>query len=411
MKNKHILPTFIICLLFFTLMTTGITTNKLTAHVDGVIDIAQFAYVGSEGVNQNIYTINCDGTVINKITDLATGGYILSPPTWSPDGQKIAFSSAIDQTIYIINVDGTNLTPLTEGAFPSWSPDGQRMAFQNDGGNPLAVYVINIDGQNLQKIADSSFSNPTPDWSYDGKRLVFVNGEDLYTYNFDTKITEQITSDSGWEWRPKWSPTDNRIAYLKSNGSATGDIYILDLDGSSNIGITDSFNLEERNFDWSPDGTRISYGLNLDSNTYVMNADGTNPSLLYEETKAQAWRPGIDGCPQLTSNFSTGAAGSYFTLTGSNFPLNDTAAISVNGSTLGTVGTNGAGSFSFILSTAVANEGTYFVTAAVNPSATTSFVIDANEPVRPQEGTASIFDLPAGIAFTDTVFLPVVINP
>jgi hypothetical protein len=114
--------------------------------------------------------------------------------------------------------------------------------------------------------------------------------------------------------------------------------------------------------------------------------------------------------PVLIINYRSGAPGSYFTLTGVDFPPIDTANISVNGTTLGSVITNLDGSFAFILSTVSADEGSYFVTANANPRATASFVLDSNVPVRPQEGSGSIFEVPAGIAFTETVFLPIVLR-
>lgn len=403
--HKIIILIFAAYLLFFISNTMSLTTRRSKASTTETIDIAQFAYTASDSSGQNIYTINCDGSVINKITNLSTGGYVVSPPTWSPDGQKIAFSSAIDETIYIINLDGTGLTALTRGAFPSWSPDGQKIAFQNDGGNPLAVYVIDIDGANLQKIADTG-ANGTPDWSFDGKKLVFVNNEDLYTYNFETLQTEQITNASGWEWRPKWSPVDARIAYLYSNGSGTGDIYIFETNASTRI--TNSFEIEKNVFDWSPDGAKISYSLYQD--TYVMNADGTNPTLLFKDIWAQAWRPGIDGCPRLTLNYNTGSPGSHFAVSGANFPPNDTASITINGNYLGSTPVDTWGVFQFSLDTTGAENGHYYVTTTVNPSRTVHFEVDDSAPLRSPTGSTQIFNVPPNIALTEFVFLPMILQ-
>ncbi|MBU0511337.1 MAG: calcium-binding protein [Chloroflexi bacterium] len=108
----------------------------------------------------------------------------------------------------------------------------------------------------------------------------------------------------------------------------------------------------------------------------------------------------------LTINYPDGAPGSYFTVTGSRFPANATATISANGHELGTVLVDASGGFSFIFSTTNADEGIYMITASVNPSATTQLILDAAEPIRPQEGTGSIIDIPGGIAFTNQIFLP-----
>ncbi|MFZ1398798.1 MAG: hypothetical protein WAS33_17965 [Candidatus Promineifilaceae bacterium] len=114
--------------------------------------------------------------------------------------------------------------------------------------------------------------------------------------------------------------------------------------------------------------------------------------------------------PKLTMNYTSGAPGSYFNILGQYFPANSTATLSVNGRTVGTVPVSSGGTFAFTLTTTNADEGTYFVTASVNPTATKQFVLDATEPVRPEDLPADTFDVPAGIAFTESLYLPTIIR-
>ena len=75
-------------------------------------------------------------------------------PAWSPDGQKIAFTSnrdggGNDWDIYVMNADGSDIARLTDGAgneYPAWSPDGQKIAFSSDRGGDSDIYVMNADG-------------------------------------------------------------------------------------------------------------------------------------------------------------------------------------------------------------------------------------------------------------------------
>ncbi|MDI6886057.1 MAG: transglycosylase SLT domain-containing protein [archaeon] len=70
-----------------------------------------------------LFTVNPDGTGKVKIFDKGGEG-IFSPPSWSPDGKIIVFSTNYreDEDIYIINADGSGLIKLAHGSLPQWSP-------------------------------------------------------------------------------------------------------------------------------------------------------------------------------------------------------------------------------------------------------------------------------------------------
>jgi hypothetical protein len=114
--------------------------------------------------------------------------------------------------------------------------------------------------------------------------------------------------------------------------------------------------------------------------------------------------------PTLAINYSSGRPGSFFTLTGSGFPHDDTATIIVNGLTLtDTLSVDSSGGFVFLLDTSQADAGYYSVTALVNPSAMTSFALDPNLPLRPQEGSGPILDVPSGIAWK-ALYVPLILR-
>jgi len=99
--------------------------------------------------------------------------------------------------------------------------------------------------------------------------------------------------------------------------------------------------------------------------------------------------------PTLVVNHDTGSPGSYFLFTGTNYPANSTATISVNGEEIGMVDTDANGNLSFIIATANSNPGSYTVTAMVdvNASAAANFTLVINGQFRPLEGTGPIFSL------------------
>ena len=111
--------------------------------------------------------------------------------------------------------------------------------------------------------------------------------------------------------------------------------------------------------------------------------------------------------PSLAIDHTSGAPGSFFTLSGSGFPAGEEAAVSANGRDLGSVGVSSEGGFEFFLSTTGADEGYYLITASVNPNAIAQFEISVAEPEWLQGGSGPILEVPVGIAFTDRLFLPV----
>jgi hypothetical protein len=117
--------------------------------------------------------------------------------------------------------------------------------------------------------------------------------------------------------------------------------------------------------------------------------------------------------PALTLNYPTGAPGSYFNAVGTGWPSNQEVALVVNGHNLGALTVAANGMFTVTLGTQAlgAGEGSYFVTASFNPSAQARFTLDSAAPLREQEGSWLILEIPAGIAFTEHIFLPLLLRP
>jgi serine/threonine-protein kinase len=246
--------------------------------------------VGNRG-NQEVYVMNADGSNQRRLTHDKSMDF---SPAFSPDGQRIAFTSQRTGgfDVFIMNVDGTQqrrLTSMTStgmgAAAPAWAPDGKRIAFHtrvktND------IYVIKVDGTGLIRLTDEPGGARFPDWSPDGQRILFVsrrNGNaDIYVMNADGTNKVRLTSSAGMDLQPEWSPDGKRIVF-QSDRDGEIQIYTMNADGSDQLRIT-NYAGEDGYPSWSPDGRRIVFQRRVlgHSQIFTMNADGSDVRRLTE---------------------------------------------------------------------------------------------------------------------------------
>lgn len=138
-----------------------------TSNIDGSGDA--LALVGrrpawSPADNLIVYEA-CQGTTCGLlILNANNGGTRLlvgdsaGKASWSPDGQKITYStdSDGDSEIWSINLDGTSARRLTDNnstdAMSAWTPDGQHIYFLSDRKDGWGIWIMNPDGTNQRRI-------------------------------------------------------------------------------------------------------------------------------------------------------------------------------------------------------------------------------------------------------------------
>ena len=232
-----------------------------------------------------IYVMNADGTGVVRLTE---NPFFEDEPSWSPDGNRIAFvSGGVGYiNIYVMNADGTGRVGLTDGfhnACPTWSPDGRRIAFEifrdRPGEMNGEIYVMNADGTEQVNLTKNPAEDRSPSWSPDGNRIAFVSDRDgnleIYVMNADGMGVVRLTDNPSGEHNPMWSPDGNRIAFV-SDRDGNLEINVMDADGTGQINLTKN-PAEDHYPSWSPDGRQIAFDSNRDGNfeIYVMNTDGS----------------------------------------------------------------------------------------------------------------------------------------
>ena len=223
---------------------------------------------------------------------------------------KIVFTSNRDgeKAVYVMDGEGGSQSKVAEGAYPAWHPDGQSISFLYEGD----LWLTDLNGSTRQNITNGrvSLNSCVPtSWSPDGRQIAYWGNSDqgIGVYAIDVNGRNDQIVSAGWtrDGRVSWSPDGRNLAYsemLKLDPPFDrfgSDIFAVNANGSNRVNLTVNpapFNISAS---WSPDGKKIAYVASPKPflwlpphNIHVMNADGTNPTMLTEEGRwVYEWNP------------------------------------------------------------------------------------------------------------------------
>jgi len=182
-------------------------------------------------------------------------GDIRPPVAWSPDGRWLAFArrsrvsttGAIVYDLFLVRADGRMLRRLTYGlraVAPTFSPDGQHIAFVAYPEGRAVLYQIDLHREALTPLYH--FQEPvqigTLRWHPEGRRLLFdrfVEGlrRDLAELDVETRRLTVYTDGVHDDRAPVWSPEGHRIAFTSlRDGVPNG--FVLDPETGTSARVT-----------------------------------------------------------------------------------------------------------------------------------------------------------------------------
>lgn len=197
-----------------------------------------------ENLNSELYVYDLQTQTSERLTNNPN---IDDMAAWHPHDSKIAFRSNTqgrteDIVVYDFTSNSTvNLTLdppgiAIEDRQPSWSPDGEKIVFSSYLSGNMDLWIMDADGSNKTQL----FSHPGYDteaaWSPDGAKILFrrwaENGMSLMLYDVETSVVEEINLP-GQQRMPAWSPDGRWIAFVSHPElHDRPEIYIARPDGS-----------------------------------------------------------------------------------------------------------------------------------------------------------------------------------
>jgi TolB protein len=197
-------------------------------------------------------------------------------------GEKVPF---LYFSINTIDIDGSNELKLVEVrttifSHPQYTPDGSKIIYSGDG-----IWIMDTNGNNRKRlIEEGNFPHIAPD----GSKIVHLKYDEsirpsnIWIINVDGSNDIQIT-DEHHCYEPRFSPDGLKIAYVSD-----GILCIMDSDGNNKIQLTKDVFWCTPFLNFSPDGTKIVYSAYLrnrqsdfpSDDIYIIDTDGSHQSNL-----------------------------------------------------------------------------------------------------------------------------------
>jgi Tol biopolymer transport system component len=184
-------------------------------------------------------------------------------PTWSPNGQVLAFAAR--DRLGTVQANGSNANVLQRRTIrdgdPAWAADGQRLAFTGVAQANAAenVFILGCPGCGIRQLTFRGGNQPA--WS-STDRVAFTRAGNLYTMGSNSTRATRLTYKGGSQ--ADWSPFASKLAFVRA-----GNVYIVRASGKGLARVTGRGGTQPV---WSPDGKQLAFV--RAGSIYIVGTDG-----------------------------------------------------------------------------------------------------------------------------------------
>ena len=293
-----------------------VSSPEISPDGKKVLYVRNFKDIMTDKNYSNIWIINYDGS---NNTPITTGNQNDFDPTWSNSGDKFTYKSNFDDTVqlYLYVLSQKSIQKLTNlqksiGSV-SWSEDDKYLVFnsfvekpsknlikmpikpkgakwndpaieideikyRSDGRGYLTqgfsqVFIIPVEGGTPRQITFLNNNASSPKWLAKNKIIFSANlhedsdleprNSEIYSIDLISEKIKPLTFRLGPDYNPVVSPNNNEIAYLgfdeKYLGYQQNDLYLMSNDGKNIRNISENFNRNINNINWSEDGKGLYF--------------------------------------------------------------------------------------------------------------------------------------------------------
>lgn len=293
-----------------------VSNPKISPDGKKVLYVRNFKDIMTDKNHSNIWIIDFDG---KNNTPLTTGNKNDFDPTWSNSGDKFTYKSNSDDTVQLYlyalgqksNQKLTNLQNSVSSV--DWSEDDKYLVFtsfvekpsvslikmpekpkgakwndpaseidgikyRSDGRGYLnqgfsQVFILPTEGGTPRQITFLNNNASSPKWLAKNKIIFSANlhedsdleprNSEIYSIDIISEKITPLTSRLGPDYSPVVSPDKKEIAYLgfdeKYLGYQQNNIYIMSNNGKEIKNISENFNRNITNINWSADGKGLYF--------------------------------------------------------------------------------------------------------------------------------------------------------